>query len=770
MVVKRVIRGLLKVLVMSAKRLCVVILVLVMGCQQAGVSANNPGLGANEGGRILPVSETENKDAELSRQLKIYQSTLLEGKSEQIRVDAATEMLFSEDRLAREILLEALKQTENSTARAAVCKALIQSRASQQPVGGKEDFIEPLLEVLTTEIGEGAKLAGDATLIFEYEQISNQLEKIVTEASRPAKARANAIYALQLQPDMRATIRIIKLVDDPESQVAAEAEKALRSLGIPVGKDAETRRQIIEELERKGRDEFLRDWLIRQEDRMRHLETKLNLWKGLYLSALGRIYDGIGDDAAKGKFLAEHLSSSESIVRLWALEKVSQWRKSTRPKLPAELEPILVGLVSDAGREVRLKTANLLSLMGELNSAERLLEQLKIEEDEEVKIELFVALGEACRSAFLPDSRIKIPKEIRKETLEWAAKYLSEQEANKSQKGAEVIRKLLEQDGLSSNEVDRYLGLLAERYKEEKAKGDGVLRGELLSVMSGLCAQSVYKAESAKRFVVLFSEALRDETDLVREAAADGLIYINKTSAFKILRGFVRDSSVIVRKKIIELAGEIGGKNDLVWLWEKIGSNSESEPSWQAMLKIFKRSEAVVLKGWIDRFDSPNTKGKLSEEQKVSVLEIAEQKAVGENKMEIRDAVRKKLANYYRGVGEYERAAEYLGMLREVAQTEDEKEWILANLVDVYLKWPNVEAAAQLVDNCLLERDLDSNNVIVRSIGNYLSSPPDGADPNAVLEALTKIDSPAGRPKWQELLKDWSNRFGKAERSEEAGD
>ena len=744
----------------------VVILLFVIGCQQRGVGADRP---------TLPVNEAIG-EAELDRQLKINRDTLLKGTSEQIRIDAATVMLFGEAPLAREILLEALKQSENIAARTAVCKALSQARGKKETIGKKEDFIQPLLDILTTEEDSArARLAAEATLIFKYEQIQKQLEEVAAGSSLPIKARLNAIDALKLQPDKRAVFKLMNLLDDPEEQVVTASEKALESLGIPVSKDAKARKEIREGLERRGKEEFLMYWRIRQElqKQMSELKDELDRWQRMYLTALGKIYDGISDDAEKGKFLAEHLGSSEAIVRLWSLEKVSQWRKSTRPKLPAELGPILVDLISDEDRDVRLKTAKLLSLMGELNSAERLLEQLEIEEDDEVKIELFAALGGACHYAFLPDSRIKIAKEIKKQTLEWAVKYLFEQEAKKSQKGAEVIRKLLEQDGLTAEEVDRYLGLLSERYKEERERGGEALRGELLSAMAGLCAQSVYKAESAKRFSALFEEALRDEADLVREAAVDGVIYIDKASALRILREFVRDRSVIVRKKIIELAGEVGGQADLVWLWGKIGSNAESEPAWQSMLKIFKRSEAAILSEWIGKFDSPNTKGKLSEEQKVSVLEIAEARAEGENKIEMRDAVRKKLANFYRKAGEFERAAEYLGMLREVAQTEEEKEWILAKLVDVYLNWPNVTAAARLVDNCLLQKDLDPNSVIVRSIDDYLMAPPAGTDHNAVLKALTKIKSPEDRPKWQEQLKEWTDRFGQAEasdRPEEAGD
>src|SRR3989304_4189700 len=152
--------------------------------------------------------------------------------------------------------------------------------------------------------------------------------------------------------------------------------------------------------------------------------------------------------------------------------------------------------------------------MGELNSAQRLLTQLEVEQEDEVKIELFVAMG----YAFLPNLKVKIPDEIRKQALEWTVRYLAEQEPKKAQKGAEVMKKLLEQDGLTSAEVERYLGLLVERYKMDKV--DEGLRGELLRTMAGLWGpRSAYNAQSKKRFNPLFEEALSEPANLVREAA-----------------------------------------------------------------------------------------------------------------------------------------------------------------------------------------------------------------------------------------------------------
>jgi HEAT repeat protein len=763
-----------KVFRMITKRFILVILLLAIGCQQAGVNADSSAATADKDGDVLQqvakqkkprlvALQNKNKEparpvseAELDKQLKINRDALLRGSS-----DAAAVMLLSEAPAARKILLDTLKQSENNAARVAVCKALSQTRTAQEPEN-KENFIQPLLTILTTEADPAiAELVAEATLIYEYEQLSEQLGKILADASQPPRARLNAIEALK-RPDIGAISKLMELLEDPEAQVVTTAEKTLKSLGIPVGKDAQARKRIIGELRRKGKDEFLRDRLIHQEGEMTRIETERDFWQKQYLVALDRIYDSISDDVEKGKFLAEHLGGSKTVVRLWALEKVYQSlvRTGARSKLPAELGPILVGLISDQHRDVQLKTAKLLSLMVELSSAEKLLKQLKAEKDDEVRMELFVALGGACYYAFSPDSGIKISPEVRNQTLEEAAKYLAEVDRQKAQNGAEVIKKLLEQNGLTSEEVGKYLGLLHQRYDQDGT--DDALRGELLNAMARLCAQSVYKNEAKKLFKPLFKKALNDETNLVREAAVDGLIYIDPKEALKTLReGFVRDSSVAVRTKLIELAGTVGDKEDLDWLAEKMGAATESEPAWQAMLKIFKRSDAEVLNEWVTKFDSQNLKTRLSDDRRMVFLETAEQKAVSENKSEMLKAVRNRLAQLYSQSGKFDQAAKYWGLLREGAETTEEKEAISGKLIDVYLKWPNVEAAAQLVENSLLEKDLDPNNVVIVLIESHLAETASEADPNEILEALTGIELAVARPKWARQLRHWWERFGR---------
>jgi len=739
---------------MSMKRSYLIALIFVIAFQATGLGAEKSALTAG-------AATVESAEVKPDEQLDIFKNALLNDPNDQIRTKAAAVMLSGENPEARKFLIDTLKQVKNSAARIAVCKALTQTRSSDKPVRNKEDFIEPLLGIFETEIDAEAQSAAEATLVFEYEKIGKSLEGLAADVSKPVKTRLNALRALRLRPDMEATIRLVRLVDDADKQVAFAAEEALRSLGIPVGRDAATRRQIIEELKGKGKDKFLRDWLIRQETLIREIRTDADFWRTSYLTALGRIYGVLTDDAAKSAFLEEHLRNPKAEVRLWALERAYEWRVSPGTRLPEKLGPVMVSLISDRDRTVRLKIAAVLPVMGEVNSAQPLLAQLEAEQDEDVATELFGALGDACYVAFLPNSTTKIPAETRSQTLEWAAKFLANPAPTRVRKGAEVMRKLLGQDGLTAAESERYLALLAEKYKDGLESGsDGTVRGELLNAMASLCApQSVHKAQARKQFAALFEAALSDKTDFVREVAVDGLIYIDKMGALKLLRkDYVNDPSSILRKKLIALADEVGGKDDLNWLSDKIGANAEGEPAWQAMLKILKDlkdTDPATWKQWADKLTAEGSK--LTSEQQIAFLKTAETGGVGEYRSEIR----KKLADLYYATGQFDSAADYFGIQYEAARTAEDRESILPKLLDACLRGSKQDRLAELIGNYLSKSDLDLNSAIRQSINDYLNQPPVGSDPYAVLKVLEGIKVPQSRPRWHQWLNGWKARLAK---------
>jgi hypothetical protein len=715
------------------------------------------------GESIEPVPESSAESVP-DAQLQLYREALInKGSTEQMRLNAAKLLLYSESPHARSILLSILKDFVNISARSAICRSLINARSEGKEFLNREEFILPLMEILTSEQDIlMAELAAQATLLFDYDQICDRLENVVNDDSISARIRLNVMEALK-RPDSGAIIQLFYLVDGTDRDVAAGAVSSLNSLGISSGGSSAERVSIIEEMQGMSEDEFLRNWAIRQEVRIRQYRVELDWWRKQLLGSLEKVYVSFKDNGEKSVFLAEQLVSTRKVVRLWALNKVSEKRRSNDTTIPDALGKVVVSLVSDPDRDVRLRTAQLLSLIGELDSTDQLLKQFDKEPYADIRIELFVALGVACKHASMSTSAIKVPVSTKVSVLELAGEYLSDPDPRKSREGAEVIKNLLEQNGLEVEQISKYLGLLESRYHQEPAQGNGVLRGELLGRMSGLCAQgSVCRIKAAKLFGPLFEQGVTDESELVREASVDGLIFTGKTRALRILRkSVVNDSNARIRGKVIELAGEVGGTEDLDWLWERVGTAEEGNSAWESMLMVFKRSSAGILENRMVQFNTSNGNSKLSDDQKVSFLEMAEQKAVSENNSHMLGDVRRKLADIYLRGGNYEQSAKHLGSLYGSAKNQAEKDLILPELLAVYLRWPNVARAADLIDNSLLRGDLGPKSSVVATIDEYLNT--EGAEVEhgkVVGSVLSLVKSGKGNSEWQDQVKRWADQIG----------
>ncbi|MFC1677739.1 HEAT repeat domain-containing protein, partial [Planctomycetota bacterium] len=276
----------------------------------------------------------------------------------------------------------------------------------------------------------------------------------------------------------------------------------------------------------------------------------------------------------------------------------------------------------------------------------------------------------------------------------------------------------------------------------------------------------VCKAESAQLFKPLFIEAMEDETDSVRLSAAEGLIYIDPAQGLGILRNYTGDKSLAVQKKIITLAGKVGGVEDLNWLVEKTRQTNGSRTAWDSMLRIFTDAETSVLKNWMDRLSEPETIGNLSDEQIISFYEIADRKAEAAKQLEIQKVSKSNLAKLYQKTGSFEQAAKQLGWLWENAETLPERQDLFARQLEVYWSWANLEGVKGLISNSLAKGDLDPNGVVAGSIEKNLSEPLGGLDAGAILKILETIQtSDLIRPNWKKKLDGWKQRFSDSDKA-----
>jgi hypothetical protein len=83
----------------------------------------------------------------------------------------------------------------------------------------------------------------------------------------------------------------------------------------------------------------------------------------------------------------------------------------------------------------------------------------------------------------------------------------------------------------------------------------------------------------------------------------------------------------------------------------------------------------------------------------------------------------------------------------------------MAQLLDVYLRWKNIESAKQLITNRLLSSDIDSNSPLVSTVTNYFDGQDSKTDPNILLGPLSRLALKENRPLWNAQLKKWQQSF-----------
>ncbi|MBN2589035.1 MAG: hypothetical protein JXA96_04175 [Sedimentisphaerales bacterium] len=753
---------------MSLQRVFIFMMILALGCRSVSAERSGervttePDRG-NPTEAVTNISAVPENISDMEKeQIELNRTMLLTYSDEAMRINAASLLLFNQNPYARQVLIDTLGLTNNSLARIAICNALIQ----RTDIPDKSDFIEPLLNIFSTKVDDEAKLVADTMLIYPYSEIGPRLDKIVTDQEQPAKTRINVIAALKKVWEKNAIIRLYRLVDDNNKEVATEAGKALNSLGFQIGTNSLERGKIISDIQNKEIVELQKELLIKQDEQITKQKDNVETLRKFTLSVLEDAYTSIGvDDISKGKFLKKYLEDSRTWVKSWGLEKVRGMRMAANTSIPPELEPAIIKLISDPIKEIRLTTIGLIGLMQTMQTvdlAAPLLAQFDIEKDDQVKIELLDILGIVCSATHKPDSKTKITLDTKQRILGYASVFLLQDDNTKAKVGAKVMRKLLEKDGLQEQEVQKYLTQISDRYIKKNEDPNSTLKSELLDTMVGLSAdKSMIRQYARETFRTYFEGALVDNSDRIRSTAIDGLGYVNKASALEILRNRVgEEQSEEVRSKIIDLAKDAGGSDDLNWLAELIlGTNAESKQAWIAMTKIFNSVEIEVLNDWENRLIPKESKYNLPEQKKIEFLKIVLTETPTINKPKYYEQI----ADRSLIAGLYDQAVNNFTYLYDAAQSREEKDRILPNYLDACLRVPNEELVKKLVQEYLTTKGFSTDSVVIQTIENYFKDASVTTDKQAVLKSLSGIKLAPPKPGWNSKIQQWTDLLNKHE-------
>lgn len=665
-----------------------------------------------------PVAAPESPS---DRQLRINKNALLQGPTQENRYDVAMTLLTSEDVKARKVLTETLLLTDNPSARRAICAALVSRRVGNQEILNKVDFLGPLLSMLATEKGKDAQLAAEAMLIFDFKDMAAQLREIRLLASTPKHVRLNIIYALELRHlDRDAIAELVEFLSDPDKDVASAAGDAL-----PDWTQGMKREGILKTLKQKSQPDIIKDRMVFLEKEFGKIKAERDSWFAMYAGLLDKTYESAAD-SAKVQLLFEFEKldqGSPAVIKLWALEKVS--RLSGSVVLAEGFAERLLMLVSDPDKQVRLATANLLLKMSNLNPAEKLLAQLKVEEDEDVKLAVLAALGEACYFAMV-SPEITLGEHIRKDALSEAMRYLKSDDPAKVRTGAIVLRKLIEPNGMKKEVINAYLEDILIRYRRVTASEQS-LKADLLKVMARFAGIPATGEDSAKLFQKSFIAGLSSGDDkLLREAAVSGLINIDKATALAEFTGraMYNDESSIIANGVIKLAGQVGAASDIDWLVTKLDANGTGKFAWQAMREILRRQKSSIVADWAGKLLLTNANsGYISE-----LVEIAEKKVPTEDN-----------------------AGDVLVRINEE---------LIPALLDVYLKIGETSSVSQMVSKRLATRgDIGADDKAVLKIEAFFASQQVDVKEKTKLLATLKSTQKPTNAKWAQQLAVWQKRL-----------
>ena len=681
-----------------------------------------------------------------AREFRIYRDALQQGSTDDIRVDAAVGLLLENDEQGRGALLSALKSEGNPQARQAVCKALIKSRGLSQTIDSLEVFLEPLLAILQGESIEQAELAAEAMLLFDYSVVADSLDQILQNKDLNGRIRVNAVYALQLRTEPAALRGLIKLLDDPDAEVAKAAETALQeAFGIPVGARRAVWSGILDELQLKSPEDIRRERLLRQEMKLRQVQAERDRWQKLYLSALDKQYESLDEVNREGVIL-DRIESDLDPIRIWALDKASKY-----PIIGEGLRDKLLSLLSDSSRDIRLQAAKALMNMSALNPSTVLLERLELEEDAEVKLAMLEALGEACFFAFSPGSDIKLSEDIKLKTLEIASGYLRSESADDCIKGAEVIRKILELNSLSNDSMQSYLGLLDQRYRGSLSQDEGI-RAELLAILAHLCGQGGAKDSACALFGPLFMDAMVVENDpALRLAAVQGLSYVDKVRALELFKqnNLMQDQSLAVQQVVIDVAGQTGNTTDLEWLLALLNGNGHSDRVWLAIKSICQRQEVGFLLDWFPELEDV---GATKAEYLREILDIAEQKAAGEKGQDMLKRVREQRVLWLAQGKAWEEAAAYLSGINYSLSENLYSDRTDFEAFKIYLYSGAAEKAAEYIKIRLGVSDIKQDSPLAAAINDYFSEKEiENASKMLFFENISSVRKD-GLPNWSVFL------------------
>ncbi len=308
-------------------------------------------------------------------------------------------------------LIDILKSSNNHTTKKILCQSISQLTGSyldftDSPLLPKE-FINPLLDLMRIDDTETNNWAARAVLKCSN-GVVHELAMLVQNSDEPERARLAGITALKLVPSQESVQALAKLLTDDQAtvrQMASDSICEMLYLRKPLN-IKEFDENVLPGLLKLKQQTFLM-WLLelRQKQIMQYESSNIKLqqeaekWRKTYLAGETDKFETLKIKERLAMLTTYLSNNTEEAFRLWAIQRIIQWNKSTLPieeKSPAQILKLIEPELSDPVSRVRqLAVESLTTFDIELVRpyGVQLLKLLETEQIPEVQTTLLNTLG-----------------------------------------------------------------------------------------------------------------------------------------------------------------------------------------------------------------------------------------------------------------------------------------------------------------------------------------------------------------------------------------
>ena len=477
------------------------------------------------------------------------------------QVQAQALLQYPNAEQAQRALINILKSDNNTSAKIIICQAVAAQpnpllTASKQPELSP-DFINPLFKALLSDNAELSAVAAQA-LSKCRDGVPGKLSRMALDDKKAPAHRLAAISALALLPGKEPILALAELLNDQQpEQIRQRAAQNLAHMLLPYPPKnlddfiRQFNQQYLPQIKNTDAESFsLWQWeRIKQElDQARiakNIQQQQSLkWFNKYIGQLTLEFNAKAQPAERLEFLKKILlNQPESLLRVWALERIRQWSSSeavqTGP-MAKQLVDLAKTFITDPNPQVRRLTAQTLALLVEQakTTAPTLMEQLAKENDPLTQAALLQALG-SFEHTPAAEPALQLLDADNPTVVSRAARALGKIAASQADPPAREL-------------VENIAQALTRNYT--RFANTAEVRLDFIQAMRKIASMEQYIALASDTFNTILTEALNDSSERIRSETVYALAEIHREKVLSLLlqpKNLLDDPDTAVRLAVI---------------------------------------------------------------------------------------------------------------------------------------------------------------------------------------------------------------------------